>query len=635
MAFSWFKSRKDDKREEMAYTPAQEDIVEVPQWPVPQGNPGTVPEDYGRTEAVYPYPQWDEPATMPAQPVEDYGRTEPIYDYPQWDEPATMPAQPVEDYGRTEPIYDYPQWDEPAPVPNQAAVEDYAPTEAVLDYPQWDEPALMPAWGEADYAPTEAVFAEPDLEEEDWLAVAREASAAMAQEQQYPLKEELPAWDMESPEVTAPAQSMEADYAPTVAAVAAPVWEETAPVQVVEDYPPTESDYTAPQWEEPAIEPAPVVEDDYAPTVAAVAAPVWEEIAPVQVVEDYLPTESDYTAPQWEEPEPEPAPVMEEDYTPTEAVELPEEDWLAVAREATAAMAQEQPASEAERYQLMEELPDWDMEIPEETAPVQNAPEDYAPTVAVFEEPVWEETAPAWNDPPAETAPASGEREGDDSPTAAVLEQPQWEEPEPPAPAAEEPRQERRIVPSLNEDDPCVRYVDSPEEGRRTAVTGEGMEFPPARMKEYQAPAAAPVRAAMQQAPKVPDFGRTISAERCDFTLRQQWSWLARLNAVIPTLRLGTEPACVDYPLTIRNMEAAGDMRITVKRVAMGIGTMLSITNLENAVVCTDVDKLRDAAQILTAYGKLVTGRQEAAIRMTIRYLGVRVAELEMGMFPM
>lgn len=342
----------------------------------------------------------------------------------------------------------------------------------------------------------------------------------------------------------------------------------------------------------------------------------------------------------------------------------------------------EVPAEDYERTVPSFVSPEWEVHQRNENAVVEiqaqipaAAAEDYERTVPVFEVPEWE-PEPFLTEPVAavpeisaapdpektvfsgavrQMAPAVLPEEEMTRPVAAEEPEQKAAEPEEPWPItgkdtlyppdyveAEEkpvPREPEVVRPPAQKAEPAKAAppaaVKQPEPVKAA---------PPVEVKRPEPPAAVPRKATSipvkpkpatptvvdMKTPEVPDFGRSMSSEICDFSVRQQWNWLGRLHDVIPTLRMGTEPACVDYPLTLRNMQAAGDMRITVRRVAMGVGTILSITNLENAITCEDITKLREASQILTAYGKMVSGRQADAIRMTVRYLGVRVAELQM-----
>jgi hypothetical protein len=392
-------------------------------------------------------------------------------------------------------------------------------------------------------------------------------------------------------------------------------------------------------------------------------------------VEDYGATVSVAEALSWDEPAP-PVPEMKAE-PEVSAWDVPSWDTPAVS------------IPEVKAEPDTGKIPAWDVPVSEiRSRPVSEEAGDYEKTMAVFTEPESpvkvqededrtvfsrrakpepapvEEQTVAVVRTPAEPEPV--EITGKDT-----LFPPKWLEPELTARPviSQEPAAPVRPVPPVDVRTEPVRRPEPVKPAVPVAAPVESVRRPepvkpaapvaapaaPVRRPEPvkpAAPAAAPVAAPSPQPPRgpaiavkpkpatptpvdmktpeVPDYGRSLSAEECDFTLIQQWNWLDRISKVIPTLRMGTEPSCVDFPLTIKNMKAAGDMRITVRQVAMRVGTMLSITNLENAITCEDVEMLRATSQILTAYGKMVSGRQADAIRMTVRYLGVRVAELKM-----
>lgn len=534
--------------------------------------------------------------------------------------------------------------------------QDSTPVLEVGNVPNWEPVMENTNVREEDYERTVPVFEIPE-----WDPNVPEIPSPVPSYDRYALAEELPAWEpdvpampVELPEPLAPVTSWAQPEAPVTEV---PSWIPEIPA---EDYERTVAVFEIPEWEPDVPEKVPSV-----PVAPAVQWPEPED--PVMEIPSRIPespaedderTAAAFEVPAWE---PELLPMV---HWPEPVDPMPEEILMA----AVPVTNLPQPEESAEAYERTVPsfaIPEWEADVPaipvesdqqsedavvEIPAQISSAPvDDYERTVPVFEVPEWEPEPVPGSDPemtvfsgsarqPVSAAPLEDEK------TRPVMET----EPEQKSAVTEEvwpitgrdtlrppAYMEAEEKPVPKEPAAVIKPVQKPESVKAA---------PPVAAKLPEQPAPAPRKATSipvkpkpatptvvdMKTPEVPDFGRSISSETCDFSVRQQWNWLGRLHEVIPTLRMGTEPACVDYPLTLRNMEAAGDMRITVKRVAMGIGTLLSITNLENAITCEDISKLREAAQILTAYGKMVNGRQADAIRMTVRYLGVRVAELQM-----
>ena len=537
--------------------------------------------------------------------------------------PAQVPAGEVEDYGATVSLEDLPCWEEPVILaPEVPAVSE------ILEVLPWDEPVeeiqpQVPAW-EEEYEKTVAVWPEDPVTE-------------------LPAMPEIPVWDEPVEENQTQVPAWEEEYEKTAA-----VWPEDPVTEIpampeipVWDEPVEENQTQVPNWEEEYEKTVAVWPEDPVTELPAMPEiPVWDE--PVEEIQPQVPN--------WEEEYEKTVAVWPED----PVTELPVMPEIPVWEEPTVEIQPQAPAGEVEDYGAtvsLEDLPSWD-------EPVILAPE--VPAVSeILEVPSWEESVEEIKlqedivelQPLAASAepgdyertmavfpiPEVAELDGDSGKTEFsrrenLAEVPDCEAGQTLAVMREEPRSEDTtgkyslFPPDWEEPVKPVATTEPERPVRQEQIIREPHRAVSVPVKPRQA-TAAPVDI---KVPEVPDYGRSMSAEVCDFTLRQQWNWLQRLNEVIPTLRLGTEPSCVDFPLTLANMKAAGDMRITVKQIAVRVGIILAITNLENAITCEDDSKLRAAAQILTAYGKMVTGRQAEAIRMTVRYLGVRVAELKM-----
>lgn len=539
---------------------------------------------------------------------QDSGPVMEVGNVPNWEPVMEIPDIREDDYERTVPVFDIPEWD-----PNVPEFAPPAPHEPLMRWPEPEDPdpeeirmAVVPA----------AYQPQPEAP-----ADAYERTVAAF---------EIPEWDPDVPAVPEEVPTSAAPVAhwpePEDAVMEIPA---QIPAALVEDYERTSAVYETPKWEPEEIPTSavPIVhwpepEDPDPEEIRMAAVPAAYQPQPEALADAYERTVPSFVSPEWETHQ----------QNENAVVEIPAQI----------------PAATAEDYERtvpVFEVPEWEQE-PLRTEPVAAVPEVLAapdPEKTVFSGAV-RQMAPAVLPEEEMTRPVAAE-EPDQKPA----------EPEEPWPItgkdtlyppdyveAEEkpvPREPEVVIPPVQKAEPAKAAppaaVKQPEPVKAA---------PPVESKRPEPPASAPRKATSipvkpkpatptvvdMKTPEVPDFGRSISSEICDFSVRQQWNWLGRLHDVIPTLRMGTEPACVDYPLTLRNMQAAGDMRITVRRVAMGVGTILSITNLENAITCEDITKLREASQILTAYGKMVSGRQADAIRMTVRYLGVRVAELQM-----
>ena len=93
---------------------------------------------------------------------------------------------------------------------------------------------------------------------------------------------------------------------------------------------------------------------------------------------------------------------------------------------------------------------------------------------------------------------------------------------------------------------------------------------------------------------------------QCNFSIEQQREWLGILNKTIPTIMLGGVPACADYYLTPRNLDAAGNMLVVVSRIAFHVAQMLAATNLEKALDTRSAENLIRTYSILGGYEKLL-----------------------------
>ena len=108
---------------------------------------------------------------------------------------------------------------------------------------------------------------------------------------------------------------------------------------------------------------------------------------------------------------------------------------------------------------------------------------------------------------------------------------------------------------------------------------------------------------------------------KCDFTVQQQREWLRVLNKTIDTIMLGETPISMDYELTPSKLAEAGNMLNTVGRIAIGVGIMLSITNMEKALNTDSFEDLVRTYCILDTYSEMLLGPYRGKINAGKMYI--------------